>query len=181
MDDIPKSHFQQTVCLGDWWLVKAENDDGRRLAVSGFSSRKNQAMRVFSSAPILKRHDFFTLETTDGICVILKGFINKARTMENGFPSNVYNHFFLGFPPYWKEYDEKFMGGTSSCNFEVSGLRGPANEIKPSALDADSVRDGFRQISESPNQDKELRKVKTRGNKQKTKNKATRSLSTPAA
>lgn len=46
-------------------------------------------MRVFSSAPIIKSHDMFTLETTDGICVLIKGFINKARTLENGFPSDV--------------------------------------------------------------------------------------------
>lgn len=52
-------------------------------------------MRVFSSAPIHRRYDVFTLETTDGICVIIKGFMNKARTVENGFPSEVclYNFF----------------------------------------------------------------------------------------
>lgn len=46
-------------------------------------------MRVFSSAPIVKRYDVFTLETADGICVLLKGFINKLRTNDNGFPSTV--------------------------------------------------------------------------------------------
>lgn len=46
-------------------------------------------MRVFSSAPIIKRYDVFTLETADGITVIIKGFINKLRTNENGFPSEV--------------------------------------------------------------------------------------------
>lgn len=44
-------------------------------------------MRVFSSAPIAKRYDTFTVETVDGICVIIKGFINKQRTTDNGFPS----------------------------------------------------------------------------------------------
>lgn len=46
-------------------------------------------MRVFSSAPIIRRYDLFTLETADGITVIIKGFINKLRTNENGFPSEV--------------------------------------------------------------------------------------------
>ncbi|XP_051129263.1 kinetochore-associated protein KNL-2 homolog isoform X2 [Andrographis paniculata] len=87
--NVPKSHFKKTVCLADWWLTKVETGFQRRgLAVAGFSSREKQALRVFSSAPILKRYDIFTLETSDGICVILKGFINKAQTLENGFPSD---------------------------------------------------------------------------------------------
>lgn len=44
---------------------------------------------MFTSAPILKRFDVCTIETSDGICVILDGLINKARTLENGFPSDV--------------------------------------------------------------------------------------------
>ncbi|KAL8477651.1 hypothetical protein ACS0TY_029816 [Phlomoides rotata] len=105
-----KSHFQQTVCLVDWWLVKAENGAQRRgLAVAGFSSREKQAVRVFSSSPILTRYDVFTLETTDGICVILNGLINKDCTVGNGFPSHVCDYFSFGFPPYWKEYYDKFL------------------------------------------------------------------------
>ncbi|CAL5388241.1 unnamed protein product [Camellia sinensis] len=69
-----------------------------------------QAVRVFSSAPILKRYDVFTLETVDGIFVLIKGFINKDRTKENGFPSEVFNHFVFGFPPFWEEYAEKCLG-----------------------------------------------------------------------
>ncbi|KAK3031713.1 hypothetical protein RJ639_035299 [Escallonia herrerae] len=57
----------------------------------GHYSAKEQSLRgarrAFCSAPILKRYDVFTLETIDGICVIIKGFLNKARTGENGFPS----------------------------------------------------------------------------------------------
>ncbi|GER50572.1 NAD(P)-linked oxidoreductase superfamily protein [Striga asiatica] len=106
----PKSHFKRTVCLADWWLVKAENDcQGRRLAVSGYTSRGNDAMRVFSSAPIMKRYDVFTVETADGICVMFKGFINKNLTEENGFPADVCNHFVYGFPPHWKELEENIM------------------------------------------------------------------------
>ncbi|KAK4407748.1 hypothetical protein Sango_0355800 [Sesamum angolense] len=116
----PRSHFQPTVCLADWWLVEVEHDfQGSRLGVAGFTSREKQAMRVFSSAPILKTYGFSTLETTDGICVILDSLINKVRTLENGFSSDseatfpleivVCNHFNCGFPIYWKEYDENFL------------------------------------------------------------------------
>lgn len=52
-----------------------------------------RAMRVFSSSPILRRHDVFTLETTDGIYVRIVGLINKTRTEENGFPSEVFRLF----------------------------------------------------------------------------------------
>ncbi|KAL0434795.1 UNVERIFIED_CONTAM: hypothetical protein Sradi_0187400 [Sesamum radiatum] len=106
----PRSRFQPTVCLADWWLVKVEHDfQGSRLGVAGFTSREKQAMRVFSSAPILKTYGFSTLETTDGICVILHNLINKVRTLENGFSSDVCNDFNCGFPIYWKEYDENFL------------------------------------------------------------------------
>lgn len=82
------SYFQQTVCLQDWWLIRSKKGfEGKRLAVAGLSSKEQRAVRVFSSAPIIKRYDVFTLETADGITVIIKGFINKLRTNENGFPS----------------------------------------------------------------------------------------------
>ncbi|KAL7248312.1 hypothetical protein ACSBR2_003095 [Camellia fascicularis] len=114
------SYFQKTVCLHDWWLIMAENDfQGKRLAVAGLTSREQQAVRVFSSAPILKRYDVFTLETVDGIFVLIKGFINKDRTKENGFPSEVFNHFVFGFPPHWEEYAEKCLGEAFS-NEDVS-------------------------------------------------------------
>ncbi|KAG8362649.1 hypothetical protein BUALT_BualtUnG0054600 [Buddleja alternifolia] len=137
-------------------------------------------MRVFSSAPILKRYDMFTLQTADGICVIIKGFINKARTVENGFPSDVFNHFVFGFPPYWKEYYENFMGGRNNWNFDFSASKGPIDKMKSRELDADSVQDEFDLISETPSLDKDLRKVKTKGNMQKAKIRATASLTTPA-
>ncbi|KAI9153284.1 hypothetical protein LWI28_008831 [Acer negundo] len=66
-------------------------------------------MRVFTSAPIVKRYDIFTLETADGICIILKGFINKSRTKENGFSYKDFSHFLFGFPPYWEAYNEKCL------------------------------------------------------------------------
>ncbi|KAK6146387.1 hypothetical protein DH2020_020256 [Rehmannia glutinosa] len=100
-------------------LYGARGDETRALKRGTRNSctlgqRRKQAMRVFSSAPILKRYDAFTIETTDGICVIFKGFINKAQTVENGFPSDVYDHFVFGFPPYWKECEENLMGKEST-------------------------------------------------------------------
>lgn len=46
-------------------------------------------MRVFISAPIVKRHSAVTLETADGVYVILKGFINRTATEKGGFASEV--------------------------------------------------------------------------------------------
>ncbi|XP_059462312.1 kinetochore-associated protein KNL-2 homolog isoform X2 [Corylus avellana] len=116
-NDGSSSYFQKTVCLHDWWLIKAGKDfEGKRLAVAGFTSREQQAVRVFSTAPIVNRYDVFTLETADGICVLLKGFINKLRTNDNGFPSTVFSRFVFGFPPDWEECAAKFLEGDSSTD-----------------------------------------------------------------
>lgn len=53
---------------------------------------RQEARRLFSSAPISKIYDVFTLETSDGVCIILKGFINKQQTILNGFPDEVLNN-----------------------------------------------------------------------------------------
>ena len=50
---------------------------------------RQEAVRVFTSAPIAKRYDVFTVETSDGVCILLKGLINKHRSSLNGFPSQV--------------------------------------------------------------------------------------------
>ncbi|EPS69659.1 hypothetical protein M569_05107, partial [Genlisea aurea] len=76
--------------LKDWWLVKSDpGSNGRRLGVAGVSSRGNGGIRSFASAAILKRHDAVTLETADGITVLIHGQLNKYRTHQNGFPSEV--------------------------------------------------------------------------------------------
>ncbi|KAF8402260.1 hypothetical protein HHK36_013212 [Tetracentron sinense] len=109
------SPFLRTVYLQDWWLVKAESNlNGKRLAVGGFALRERQAVRVFCSAPIIKRHDTITLETEDGITIMIKGFINKSRTHENGFSSEVCNHFLFGFPYYWEAYGDLSFGKEST-------------------------------------------------------------------
>ncbi|XP_055812405.1 kinetochore-associated protein KNL-2 homolog isoform X2 [Solanum dulcamara] len=116
-----KSCFQPTVCLKDWWLIRAETDSqGRTLAVAGLTSREGQALRGFTSAPILKIYDVFNLETIDGVCVVLKGFINKSRSEENDFPSEVIEQFLFGFPPQWETFNEKCLGRESK---EVKDLK----------------------------------------------------------
>ncbi|XP_049360998.1 kinetochore-associated protein KNL-2 homolog isoform X8 [Solanum verrucosum] len=116
-----KSCFQPTVSLKDWWLIRAERDSqGRTLAVAGLTSREGQALRGFTSAPILKIYDVFNLETIDGICVVLKGFINKSRSEENGFPSEVIGQFLFGFPPQWETFNEKFLGRESKGKASAS-------------------------------------------------------------
>ncbi|XP_049408077.1 kinetochore-associated protein KNL-2 homolog isoform X1 [Solanum stenotomum] len=120
-----KSCFQPTVSLKDWWLIRAERDSqGRTLAVAGLTSREGQALRGFTSAPILKIYDVFNLETIDGICVVLKGFINKSRSEENGFPSEVIGQFLFGFPPQWETFNEKFLGRESKGKASASDALG---------------------------------------------------------
>ena len=95
---------------------------------------RQEAVRVFTSAPIAKRYDVFTVETSDGVCILLKGLINKHRSSLNGFPSQVRdfsrssllllpfylfiyfisplifipkqvsNRFLFGFPSDWEQY-----------------------------------------------------------------------------
>ncbi|KAL7595387.1 hypothetical protein Lser_V15G28649 [Lactuca serriola] len=102
-----RSHFKKSVSLRDWWLTKPQSDDDRNtIGVSGLTSTSqlNRAERCFSSAPIVKAYDFFELETVDGVCVILQGYINKEKTLGSGFSSEVFDHFVIGFPSYWEEF-----------------------------------------------------------------------------
>ncbi|KAK9920692.1 hypothetical protein M0R45_029240 [Rubus argutus] len=110
-----KSYFKPTVILYDWWLVKSEETDrGRRLAVAGVSSVGQEARRLFSSAPISKIYDVFTLETSDGVCIILKGVINKQQTIQNGFPDEIPKRFLFGFPASWERCVAEFLEGDSN-------------------------------------------------------------------
>ncbi|KAF5737154.1 hypothetical protein HS088_TW13G00032 [Tripterygium wilfordii] len=45
---------------------------------------------------------------------MIQGFMNKLRTVENGFPSEVFSHFSFGFPTYWEEYAKKYLREESS-------------------------------------------------------------------
>ncbi|KAK8952958.1 hypothetical protein KSP40_PGU001981 [Platanthera guangdongensis] len=98
------SFQKRTVLLRNWWLRRAEKgSDGNTLAVGGFNER-GKAMRIFNSSPITKRHDVCTIETADGITIRIQGFINKTRTLDNGFPLEACKIFFSGFPTTWTKF-----------------------------------------------------------------------------
>ncbi|XP_050380715.1 uncharacterized protein LOC126797965 isoform X2 [Argentina anserina] len=135
-----RSHFKPTVTLYDWWLIKSEEKDQEtRLAVAGVSSRLEIPRRVFNSAPITKSHDVFTLETTDGVCVILGGLINKQQTVANGFSEEIAKRFQLGFYPGWEKGVAEFLGGDSntagvSVRISDSGSQGEGkNNCSPTS------------------------------------------------
>ncbi|KAK4800744.1 hypothetical protein SAY86_021231 [Trapa natans] len=73
-----------------------------------------RAIRVFKSAPIIKVNDFYSLETADNVCVILRGLVNKSLSSENGFPGEVCKHFVFGFPVNWKKFVTE-QGKSSPC------------------------------------------------------------------
>ncbi|KAH9727776.1 spliceosome protein-like protein [Citrus sinensis] len=73
-------------------------------------SGRSQEVRAFCSAAIAKRHNTTTLETADGITITLSNLINRSRTNQNGFPSQVCNRFLHGFPFYWEEYADQCCG-----------------------------------------------------------------------
>ncbi|XP_056172258.1 kinetochore-associated protein KNL-2 homolog isoform X4 [Syzygium oleosum] len=136
-DDFSASRFRKTVCLYDWWLTQAAADGSpeKTLAVSGFASPKQQSVqqvvRVFKSAPITKRYDFSTLETADGVCVVVSGLINKSRTTESGFSSEIFKHFVFGFPLHWEdcaskclEKEAKIVTTPGKESFDLSTSRG---------------------------------------------------------
>lgn len=50
---------------------------------------RGAGVRVFYSAAISKRHEASILEAIDGIVITVSGFINRSRTLENGFPPKV--------------------------------------------------------------------------------------------
>ncbi|XP_024634931.1 kinetochore-associated protein KNL-2 homolog isoform X2 [Medicago truncatula] len=112
------SCFRRTVTLYDWWLVKSSQGNNHRLAISGISSRKEEAVQFFVSAPIIKRYDVFSLETADGIYVITRGFMNEQRTLENGFTPQISKIFLYGFPPNWESYALECIGEGSEADID---------------------------------------------------------------
>nr|GMD14980.1 protein EMBRYO DEFECTIVE 1674 isoform X1 [Ipomoea batatas] len=98
------SSFLKEVYLCDWWLIKfSTNSKSERIGVAGFTFRESQDARIFHSAAISKRIDTVTLEAVDGIVIVVSGCINRSRTIQNGFPFEMCNHFCVGFPYYWEE------------------------------------------------------------------------------
>ncbi|GAA0149541.1 hypothetical protein LIER_43063 [Lithospermum erythrorhizon] len=151
-----RSHFEIVVCLRSWWLVKAEKGfDGKEIAVAGLSNREKEARRVFTSAPILRRYDDYNLETADGINVNLHGFIDKARTEANGFSSEIFKHFLIGFPPWWEECAKKCLSKESTVELLTRNNTG-REASSPQAGDHESAdKDIVQGYLDSSNADKD--------------------------
>ncbi|XP_049392370.1 kinetochore-associated protein KNL-2 homolog [Solanum stenotomum] len=111
------SSFLKQVYLYDWWLIKVEIGDGsKRLGIGGFTAKEKPDGRVFHSTTIAKRQDTATLVTVDGTTILLSGFINRCRTLQNGFSSEVCQQFLLGFPYNWEESAAVSFGESTNEN-----------------------------------------------------------------
>ncbi|KAL1200077.1 putative kinetochore-associated protein KNL-2 [Cardamine amara subsp. amara] len=112
------SSFQRTVVLRDWWLIKCSNEfEGKQFGVAGTeTSFESRAMRVFTSSPIIKALDVFTLQASNGICITLRGFLNKERVVKNGFKPEICREFIFGFPPCWERICNDCFQGDSDIN-----------------------------------------------------------------
>ncbi|XP_019101020.1 PREDICTED: protein EMBRYO DEFECTIVE 1674-like [Camelina sativa] len=114
------------VTLSEWWLTrKGKDKEKKALCITGFESD----VRLFSSGRILKRHNSVTLESVDGITISISGFINRARSIENGVSEEVCNHFLLGFPFNWEDYNEEIVVDEDR-GFVVSFDDVPVNRIQ---------------------------------------------------
>ncbi|XP_074271442.1 uncharacterized protein LOC141595373 [Silene latifolia] len=126
------------VCLEDWWLSKPKNEEG--IAVSGRPSEirnfnlaspaGRHASREFHSTKVVKRHEATMLETCDGILISLCGFINKSRTQENGFTSEVCRDFICGFPFNWDD------NTAQSADEELKSNKNFIESFTPGVLDS---------------------------------------------
>ncbi|XLR15799.1 hypothetical protein S83_043737, partial [Arachis hypogaea] len=111
------------VCMYEWWLVKAKHGfERKQLAIGGIASKREEVVRVFTSAPIAKRHGLFSLETTDGVYIIIRGFIDEQRTIGNGFPPEVFNHFLFGFPQNWESYAANLIKDESTIGTDLGSV-----------------------------------------------------------
>ncbi|KAH6832150.1 hypothetical protein C2S53_007428 [Perilla frutescens var. hirtella] len=116
---------RKVILLHTWWLVKADPDShGKRLGIGGYTLEEKLGMRTFCSASIVKKHDATTLQTVDGITVMVHGYLDRSRTLENGFSEEVCDHFQIGFPYYWEDFaalsDSSEEPGYSSASKGVS-------------------------------------------------------------
>ncbi|CAI0433155.1 unnamed protein product [Linum tenue] len=141
------SYFKKTVTLQDWWLIKADQDyEGKRLGVAGFPPSGQRGLREFRSAPIIKTYDVFTLETADGVTVLIHGFLNRTRTVQNGFPIEATNSFLLGFPFYWEHCAKRWVQDAYSNEVHMTktsadpDMQSAAAESTPTA-DKDNSND----------------------------------------
>ncbi|KAG2279307.1 hypothetical protein Bca52824_050527 [Brassica carinata] len=144
-DDDDVSYYQKTVVLRDWWLIKCPIEfEGKRFGVAGTQIAETGAVRVFTSSPIVKAFDVFTLEASDGVCIVLRGFLNKQRLVLSGFLPQICSEFILGFPPYWEsKCNLSFVGlpsGSASINKASGAILSPCNNDKKRNLEDSPAR-----------------------------------------
>lgn len=60
-----------------------------RILIFGFVLDRKESEIPFTSSPIVKRHDTFTLEAADGVTVKVEGMINRTNTQNSGFSHEV--------------------------------------------------------------------------------------------
>lgn len=144
-DEEDVSYYEKTVVLRDWWLIKCPIEfQGKRFGVAGTQIAETGAVRVFTSSPILKAFDVFTLEASDGVCIVLRGFLNKPRLVHSGFLPQICSEFILGFPPYWEsKCNLSFVGlpsGSASINKASATILSPCNNDKKRNLEDTPAR-----------------------------------------
>ncbi|TKY68078.1 SANT associated [Spatholobus suberectus] len=88
---------------------------GGVIAIS--TQRRRDRERVFLSTVIAEREEANVLRTEDGITILFRGFINTSRSCQNGVPSEVCQHFLVGFPHDWKKYSAHSFG-----NEDIDGV-----------------------------------------------------------
>ncbi|CAN1229505.1 Kinetochore-associated protein KNL-2 homolog [Linum grandiflorum] len=128
------SYFPKTVTLKEWWLIRTGNDcNGKSLGVAGYVSSVQRVRREFHSAPVIKRHDVFTVETADDVTVFLDGPINRTCTLAYGFPPEIFDHFGLGFPFYWKQCEKRW------CEVEADEEKAYADTIHKIGMESTPI------------------------------------------
>ncbi|KAL5213565.1 hypothetical protein ABZP36_002717 [Zizania latifolia] len=110
------------VTLSDWWLERVEGDD-RKILVAGFTERNRRA-HVFTSAPIVKRYEACTLETEDGIIVLIHGSLDFSQMRKNGYSLEACEKFMIGFPCFWENCNMLYPKTDNSC---IGSLQGSSN------------------------------------------------------
>ncbi|KAM1044063.1 hypothetical protein ACFX2J_035055 [Malus domestica] len=80
-----RHHFTQIRRRAPQQTCQSSCTTGLRNLFQNPLDQRHEARREFSSAPISKIFDIFTLETVDTICVAIIGFITQQNTSKTGF------------------------------------------------------------------------------------------------
>ncbi|KAF0893565.1 hypothetical protein E2562_027294 [Oryza meyeriana var. granulata] len=118
----PTDDWDERPCfkLFDWWLERVEGDD-RKVRVAGHTER-NRRTHVFTSAPIVKRHEACFLEAEDSSIVLIDGPLDLPQMEANGYSLEVCEKFMIGFPYFWESYN---LGSQTSCSNTSNSQDGP--------------------------------------------------------